>query len=112
MATERLRAELWVRAYLKRLELAHIPAYIAARGQPDAGAVMVKCATLDGNARLYTRGFDLMTGEAEWRVLTDGAEPDVDASIRKQRSFDPDLWVIEIESREGRTLLDEDGLRD
>ena len=23
---------------------------------------------------------------------------------------DPDLWVIEIESRDGRTLLDQDGL--
>jgi hypothetical protein len=30
----------------------------------------------------------------------------------RQRRTDPDLWVIEIESRDGRTLLDEDGLSD
>lgn len=108
----RLRAELWVRAYLKRLELQNIPAYIAARGQPDSGAVMVKCATLDGLAKLYTRRFDYATDSAAWTILTEGPEAEVDQSIRKQRSFDPDLWVIELEARHGRTLLDEDGLKD
>nr|WP_076485080.1 DUF1491 family protein [Rhodobacter aestuarii]PTV96231.1 hypothetical protein C8J27_10225 [Rhodobacter aestuarii]SIS93261.1 hypothetical protein SAMN05421580_10725 [Rhodobacter aestuarii] len=108
----RLRAELWVRAYLKRLELNNIPAYIAAKGQPDSGAVMVKCATLDGQAKLYTRRFDLMTDSEAWAVLTEGPEREVDESIRKQRSFDPDLWVIELEARHGRTLLEEDGLKD
>ena len=39
-----------------------------------------------------------------------GDEADVDASIAKQRSFDSDLWVIEVEDRDGRHLLDEDGL--
>lgn len=112
MASERLRAELWVRAYLKRLELQNIPAYIAARGQPDSGAVMVKCATLDGRATLWSRGFDWLSDSPRWTVLSEGPEPEVDASIRRQRGFDPDLWVIEIESRAGRTLLDEDGLKD
>lgn len=112
MATERLRAEFWVRAYLRRLELANIAAYVAARGQPDSGAVMVKCATLDGQARLYTRRFDYLADAELWSVLSEGAEAEVDESIRKQRRFDPDLWVIEIENRDGRTLLDEEGLRD
>ena len=110
--TVRLRAELWVRAYLKRLELNNIPAYVAARGQPDSGAVMVKCATLDGQAKLYTRRFDYARDSEAWAVLTEGTEAEVDASIRRQRSFDPDLWVIELEARHGRTLLDEDGLNE
>ena len=70
----RLRAELWVRAYLKRLELNNIPAFIAARGQPDSGAVMVKCATLDGLAKLYTRTFDYEADCDIWTVLTEGPE--------------------------------------
>jgi hypothetical protein len=112
MATERLRTEFWVRAYLKRLEMNAIPGYVVARGQPDSGAVMVKCATLDGQASLWSRGFDWQSDSHRWTLQSQGAEPEVDASIRRQRGFDPDLWVIEVESRDGRTLLDEDGLND
>lgn len=113
MATEpRLTADFWVRAYLARLQAAHIPAYIAARGDATAGAVLVKLATLDGQARLYQRSFDLVSNARAWVVLSEGAEPDVDAAIVRQRRMDPDLWVVEIESRSGQTLLDEDGLSD
>jgi hypothetical protein len=111
MATEaRLTTDFWVRAYLRRLEIAHIPAFVTARGDATAGAVLVKCATLDGRARAFQRSFDLMTGGRAWVALTEGAEGEVDQAVRRQRGFDPDLWVIEIESREGRTLLDEEGL--
>lgn len=108
----RLTADFWVRAYLARLRLADIPAYVTAKGDPTAGAVMVKSARLDGTARLFQRSFDLMADRRTWITLTEGAEQDVDAAISRQRRNDPDLWVIEIESRDGRTLLDEDGLSD
>jgi hypothetical protein len=51
-----------------------------------------------------------MTGDRNWVILSEGDERDVDASLSKQRSFDPDLWVIEVEDRQGRNLLDEPGL--
>jgi hypothetical protein len=106
----RLTAEFWVQAYLARLRLADIPAYVVARGDATAGAVLVKQAPLDGTARAFQRSFDPMTGERRWMVLADGPEPDVDAAIARQRDFDPDLWVIEVEDRAGRHLLDEPGL--
>lgn len=108
----RLTAEFWVAAYLNRLRLADIPAFIVARGDETAGAVLVKLNTLDGMARAYMRNFDLSTGARVWAVLIDGAERDVDAAIARQRSFDTDLWVIEVEDRAGRVLLDEPGLAD
>ena len=110
--TARLTADFWVRAYLARLQAAHLPAYVTARGDPTAGAVLVKLATLDGRARLVQRSVDLMTGGRAWIVLAEGAEAEVDAAVARQRRTDPDLWVIEVESREGRTLLDEEGLAD
>jgi hypothetical protein len=109
--TPRLTAEFWVHAYLARLGQAGIPAFVTARGDATAGAVMVKLATLDGRARVFQRFFDPASGDRVWSVLAEGAEAEVDASILKQRGFDRDLWVIEIEDRAGRTLLDEDGLR-
>ncbi|APO85734.1 MULTISPECIES: DUF1491 family protein [unclassified Marivivens] len=106
----RLASGVWVSAYLTRLRLADIPAFVVARGDETAGAVLIKLNTLDGNAKAFQRSFDMMTGERTWMVLADGIEQDVDMSIAKQRSFDSDLWVIEVEDRQGRTLLDEDGL--
>ena len=108
----RLASGLWVRAYLKRLELAFIPAYVTAHGHAEAGAILVKCATLDGRARALHRSYDLATGQRAWVTLAEGPEPEVDAAIARQRKFDPDLWVIELESREGRTLLEQEGLAD
>ncbi len=108
----RLTAEFWVGAYLRRLQLSDIPAFVTSKGDATAGAVLIKLNTLDGNACCYQRSFDLMTGARAWMVLSEGPEPEVDAAVAKQRSFDPDLWVIEVEDRAGRHLLDEPGLAD
>ena len=108
----RLASGLWVSAYLARLQAEGIGVYVVARGDDTAGAVLVKLATMDGQARAYQRSVDLMTGARTWVLLTEGAERDVDDSIARQRSFDPDLWVIEVEDRAGRHLLDETGLAD
>ena len=106
----RLTSDVWVSAYLTRLRLADIPAFVTRKGDATAGAVLIKLNTLDGNAVAYQRSFDLMTGERAWVVLAEGAEADVDASLTKQASFDPDLWMIEVEDKAGRHLLDEPGL--
>jgi len=106
-----LTTKFWVSAYLSRLGLAAIPAFVTARGDADAGAVLVKLATLDGQAVAYQRSFDLTADQRVWVVLATGAEAAVDAAIARQRGFDRDLWVIEVEDKAGRTLLDEDGLR-
>ena len=106
----RLTSDFWVRAYLARLEQAGIPAYVTAKGDATAGAVLVKVASLDGQAKAYQRSFDLRADARVWVILREGDERDVDAAITRQRSFDPDLWVIEVEDRQGRSLLDEPGL--
>ncbi len=108
----RLTADLWVSAYLARLGQANIPAYVTARGDASAGAVLVKLALLDGTARAFERTMDLTTGGRRWMVLAEGTEAEIDAMLARQRSRDPDLWVIEIEDRQGRSLLDQDGLSD
>ncbi len=106
----KLTADIWVSAYLTRLRLIDIPAFVVARGDATAGAVLIKLNTLDGQACCFQRSFDLMTGERSWVVLSEGSETDVDQSVAKQQSFDPDLWVIEVEDKQGRHLLDQDGL--
>lgn len=106
----RLTAEFWVHAYLARLRFQEIPAFVVTYGDDTAGAVLIKLNTLDGQAKAFQRSFDLMSGERKWVELSSGTEEDVDTAIERQRSFDPDLWVIEVEDRQGRHLLGEEGL--
>ena len=106
----RLTSRFWIDAYLTRLRVFDIPAFVVAHGDDTGGAVLVKLSTLDGKAVLYQRSFDLTTGERNWAELAGGAEAEVDASIGRQREFDPDVWVVEVEDRQGRHLLDQDGL--
>ena len=110
--TPRLASGVWVSAYLTRLRLADIPVYVTARGDAEAGAVVVKVALLDGTARAYERRSDILTGARAWMLFAEGPEAEVDAQLSRARSRDPDLWLIELEDRQGRTLLDQEGLSD
>ena len=106
----RLTARFWVDTYLAQLSGLDIPAFVVAHGDDTGGAVLVKVATLDGQATVYQRSFDLETGGRRWVVLCAGGEHDVDEAVRRQQGFDPYIWVIEVEDRQGRHLLDRDGL--
>ena len=106
----RLATSFWIQAYLLRLGKQNIAAYVTKRGDTTAGAVLVKVATMDGQAAVFQRSFEPETGARRWVPVVEGTEDVCDASVQKQLSFDPDLWVIEIEDRKGRHLLGETGL--
>lgn len=106
----RLTTDFWIAAYFARLEAAGIPAYLTAKGDATAGAVIVKVATMNGRASVFSRVFGA-DGERVWAALADDApEPEADAALARQRGYDPDLWIVEIEDPKGRSLLDEEGL--
>lgn len=106
----RLATGLWVAAYLARLSQAGIFAHVARHGDDSAGAVAVKLAFMDGRASFYTRGHG-PDGRVGWHAQAEEApETEVDAALARQRRYDPDLWVIEVEDPRGRHMLDAEGL--
>ncbi len=106
---DRLTTEFWVGAYLRRLQHEGVPAFVNAKGDRTAGAVMVKLSTLDGKAQVYQRTVS-GDGGRMWSVIFEGDDAAADASLSRQRRIDPDLWIIEIEDKEARHLLDTPGL--
>lgn len=106
----RLTARFWIDAYLARLRIENIPAFIVAHGDDTAGSVLVKVNRLNGQASLFQRSYDLLEDKRSWGVLAEGEEASIDENIARQRGFDPDLWVVEVEDRQGRHLLDQPGL--
>lgn len=106
----RLASGVWVAAYLARLRMAGLAAYVVAKGDPTAGAVVVKIVLPGLRAKAMVRGFDLLSGTRLWRVLAEGDEREVDAMLVRERGRDPDLWLIDVEDAAGLALLGEDGL--
>ena len=102
-----LSTDIWVGALIRRAELAGAFAVVARKGDPRAGAVLVK--VLDrrkGTIRLFSEAFR-GDGERVWMQPVKGDEADLDAYIERSRRVDPDLWVIEIDDTEGRHFLTE-----
>ena len=103
----RLRSKIWVQAYLKRLELQTIAAYVTAHGDDQSGAILVKVIRRDGSAQLYQKTFDLQSNKNVWVRILEGLDMEIDSLLEKQKVNDPDLWVVEIESASGQNYLDE-----
>ena len=105
-----IKTDVWVGALVRRAEIGGAFAAIGRRGDRDAGAVLVKVATLDGKARLSGPALD-GEGRTMFLDLSAGSvgdnERDVDAYARRRADNDPDLWLVEIEDRQGRHFLTE-----
>lgn len=99
-------AQLWVSALLRRANGAGAFATIVHRGDEQRGDVLVKVTRARGEARLYAPAFN-PEGPTEFERLAAEDEADVDVLVSKWLKADRDLWVIEIEDREGRHFLTE-----
>ena len=104
----RLKSAIWVKALIRRCDLAAIPVAVLARGDDDAGAILLKFSGRDTGCLVLSqaRGRD---GELFWMKATGSvavAEADADAYIERQRRRDPDLWVVEIENASAETVID------
>ena len=109
----RLKAEIWVKAYIRRCATAEISAILVRRGDSDAGAIYIKLATLDGRARVFGPAppdFESGSNERKWVACHGGddtSDADADDYLARQLEFDPDIWIVEVEDREGRHGLDD-----
>lgn len=104
----RLKAGIFVRALIRRAEVAGASAFVVRKGAEEAGAVILTLSRLDGTCLLLNQARD-GKGDLVWaRPLGDWSE---EAKARtwldKQIRFDPDLWIVEIEDRAGRAFVDE-----
>jgi hypothetical protein len=109
----RLRSDIFVAALIRRAEVAGASAMLRRRGAAEAGAIFVKIDRLDGRAALLgpapqseelPEGVDRLFArlhKEEWATPLEAEE-----RARKEIAFDPDLWLVEIEDREGRAFVD------
>jgi len=108
----RLKSRIFVQALVRRAEVAGAAAYVARKGAEEAGVVFLKLNRLDGTIEVLSPSQKMTPGgelERAWvRPLGDRTtEGEASAYFARQITFDPDLWIVEIEDRQGRNFVDE-----
>lgn len=109
----RLKADIWVKAYLRRCQIEGAHAVLERRGDADAGAIYIKISRLDGTASLFgpaPAGLDVEREDRQWvpALATEAAaESECDQFLARQAEFDPDIWIVVVEDRQGRHFLDD-----
>lgn len=108
----RVTSGLFVAAYIRRCNGEGHPAVVMRRGAEEAGAIFVVVDRLDGRNDLYgpaPQGVfdDAHPSERLFQKLSadqDGAE--IQEALARERRFDPDIWVVAVEDRDGRPFVD------
>jgi hypothetical protein len=103
-----LATDIWVSALIRRAEQEGAFAVVARKGDARAGAVLVKVLnTGAGSVHLYSEA-TRMDGQQIWmQPARSTEERELDGYIDRAIRVDPDLWVVEIEDRQGRHFLTE-----
>lgn len=108
----RVTSGLWVAAYIRRAFVEGAFAAVVRRGSEEAGAILVVVDWLDGTVDLY--------GPAPQTAFDDSKPTDrlfsrignridrlaMQERIASETRFDSDIWVVEIEDRQGRSFLE------
>ena len=104
----RLKAGIFVRALIRRVQAAGAAAFVVRMGSEVAGAVILKISKLDGTCLVLNQA-RMGDGALVWSQPLGGWCEDARAAawLEKQIKADPDLWIVEIEDREGRAFVDE-----
>jgi hypothetical protein len=108
----RLRTDFFVAALRRRAEAAGAFISIARRGAEEAGALFLLVDRRDGGFDLYApapqsvfddeRPSDRLFSLVGDRLSEEAARARMEQELR----FDPDLWQVDIEDREGRAFVD------
>ena len=119
----RVTSELWVSALIRRAEAAGAFAMVVRKGAAEAGAIFVIVNDLQGGLQLHApapqtdyslehrpeRRFECILGGGGGEGGGDGAattSDDIAAKLEREKSFDPDIWIVEIEDKQGRAFID------
>jgi hypothetical protein len=107
----RLRTDIFVSALLRRVFAMGDFAAVEKKGAEEAGAVFIRQHFRDGLETLFGPApqsfFDEEdSGDRLFEIRMERQEPEmVRELLERERKFDPDLWIVELETGDAAALL-------
>ena len=95
----RLSSSLLVGALKRKCESGGGFAAVLAKGDPDAGAILVILAERGRKLRIMERTLGPQ-GRYAWQDVVEQAaenEDEIGKFLSRRRTYDPDLWIIELD---------------
>ena len=85
---------------------------VARHGADEAGAIIVVVDWLDGTSDLYAPAPQTELAEQDsggrlfQHLLHRASAEEIRARLDRETRFDPDVWIVAVEDRGGRSFLD------
>jgi hypothetical protein len=104
--TARLKTAIWVDAFLRQAMVNGQYGAVIHKGAEEAGSVLLVVNHLDGSHDLLEPPPGPAYAEDGTRRFvklnhTPQTWPDIAERVNKKRKSDPDIWVVEVEDRNG-----------
>jgi len=99
----RTPTHIWLDAKIRELSTQGIGVYVTHQGEKMSGLVLLKLIATPQECKLLTQQRDFETNLLEWVNVFQKdivEESRADEYIARAMPRDPDLWVVEVESKE------------
>ena len=104
----RLKSRFLVDLLLREAQAAGGFAAVLARGDADAGAILVQCSDRGRPGPLLERRFAL-DGGYRWEAVGPADGEERENYCERRRKADPDLWIVELDIADASRLVAEWG---
>jgi len=111
MSVPRLKAKALVQSIVRRAAIRGSFATVLSSGDDDAGAVYIKVMRGRDDCLFLAPSRRPEDGSAVWLPALGKdsvTEAEIETYLARERRIDPDLWVVEIEDRDGWNPMAED----
>lgn len=109
----RVTSEFWVSALLRRAQGEGAFATVVNRGATSAGAIYVVVSDMQGGCNLIAPAPQSLYEEPQhdirkFEVIMSGVTmTEISQKLEREKSFDPDIWIVEIEDHNMRSFVDD-----
>lgn len=101
-----LKTGFWVRALLRRLNQNGLIAAIARKGDEDAGSIFIVLSDRDGKTAILREQGDTWYRQSFEDNDAESAAMQAATYLDRQKRYDPDLWIIEIDVQDSSHPLE------